>query len=117
MSVTLSFGAALLGGMVAAAVLHELTHAAAVRLVGGKVEGLSLRRLYVDWRVDDATRWQVRAISLAPQCVGVSVALAALVVGIPSGRAGIVAAASWAVYTLLGGRADFSLARAQEVRQ
>lgn len=104
-----AFAALLLGGMVAAAVLHEATHAAAVVAVGGKVRQVSLRTLDVYWALDDGEPlWKDRVIGLAPMVLGLAVAVGALAVGmVPEGRTGIILAASWAIYTLFGGVEDY----------
>lgn len=105
----LVFALALLGGMVAAAVLHELTHAAAVLAVGGHIRRISLRSLDVYWALEEHEPvWKDRVIGLAPLAIGVVLAVVVLAVGaIPEGRAGIVLACAWGVYTLFGGVDDY----------
>lgn len=105
----LVFALSLVGGMVAAAVLHELTHAATVLAVGGQVRRISLRRLDVYWALEDhEPLWKDRVIGLAPLAIGGVVGSCALLLGVvPSGESGIVLAAAWGIYTLFGGLDDY----------
>lgn len=100
-----------------AGVLHEATHAAAARLVGGRVVdwGFDGWSLYVDWAAPHGIEsWTVRSVQLAPAIVGWAVA------GVWVARNGwpelspwgVIGVLGWAVYTIGGGLEDYSVARA-----
>lgn len=106
--------ATVVGGAVAGAVLHEATHAVAAKLAGATSVRLYLADLAVEYRMPAGEpTWKDRLVNLAPQLVGVGALLGALVVGYrPSGVSGVAVVLGWAVYTLLGGVEDYSLAAA-----
>lgn len=102
---------------VIAGALHEATHAAAARLLGGRVvdAGRDGWQLYVDWQPPAGySTTDVRLVQLAPALVGWAVGLVWLArYGWPSlSPAGIVGVLGWAVYTIGGGLEDYSTARA-----
>lgn len=103
----------MVGAAVGAAFAHELTHAAAARLLGGSVRRVDLLNLNVDWEMDASkSRVRDRLINLSPQIVGVGGALLAFWAGaIPAGGVESVPVyLAWFIYTLHGGAADLSLA-------
>lgn len=96
----LVFGVSLI---VAGAVAHELVHAAAVKLVGGKLHDLDLLWLHVDFEAPPGAR--TRAVLLAPGMVGL-VSGPFLALAWPSSwhyvaQIGLVI--GWAVFTFNGG--------------
>lgn len=109
---------AFIPAMVAGSIAHELTHAVAARLLGGKVVRISLLSLFVEYEMPaDASTWRHRVVGLAPLIVGTLVAVSALVGGlIPSGDAFVVGGVAWAVFTLWGSLEDLSLAASRQVQ-
>lgn len=105
----------ILGGLIAAGVLHELTHAAAARLLGARVHDIDLINMHVTWEIDArASLWRDRVINLAPQLVGLTVALLVLATGVDVlTRSFVPVVVAWAWYTLGGGMADYRLAVAR----
>lgn len=85
------------------AVLHELTHAAAGKLLGGRVRRVDLLRLFVDVEIEPG--WRRRAMLLAPGVVGILVAPLLLVVARLDASLVLVGALviAWVVYTFNGG--------------
>jgi len=86
-----------------AAVLHELTHAAAAKALGGRVERVDLLRLFVDFEIEAG--WRRRAVLLAPGVVGLLVTPLLLVVVRLDGSLMLVGSVviGWVVYTFNGG--------------
>lgn len=87
---------AAMGALVGAA-LHEMTHAIAAVLVGGRVErvgwhgGVFRGGPVVEWRSPDDDRWRPRVVGLAPAAVGI-VAATVLVLRWPGSEVGFAAA-------------------------
>lgn len=109
-----AMAAAVIGGL-----LHEATHAAAARLLGGRVldVGRDGWALYVDWEsTAGMTTLDVRLVQLAPALLGWSVAAAWIARhGWPTlSPTSIAALVGWAVYTVGGGLEDYSLGRATD---
>lgn len=109
--------AAVIGGL-----LHEATHAAAARLLGGRVidVGRDGWALYVDWEsTPGMTTLDVRLVQLAPALFGWSVAAVWLARnGWPNlSPATIVSILGWAIYTVGGGLEDYSFARSTAAYQ
>ena len=91
--------------------LHELTHAAAVVLLGGTLVEIDLFNLHVDFKFDKVD-WRYSAVWLAPAIVGLGLApgLAMLWSGRLTATTMIVAVC-WTLYTLNGGtQGELSLA-------
>jgi len=89
---------------VSAAWLHELTHAAAVRLLGGDVVDIDFVQLETAFVFEDGAAWKYRLALLAPALVGF--AIAPLLFFVWSGSVSIataVIAISWVIYSLNGG--------------
>lgn len=80
--------------------LHEVTHAIAVRLVGGSIREIDLFELHVDFRAPTARREQV--VLLAPGLVGLA-ALPVLLWLVSSLETALVVGFGWVLYTLAGG--------------
>lgn len=85
------------------AVLHELTHAAAGKLLGGRVRRVDLFRLFVDVEIEPG--WRRRAMLLAPGVVGLLSAPLLLVVARLDASLVLVGSLviGWVVYTFNGG--------------
>lgn len=103
---------AVMGGL-----LHEATHAAAARLLGGRVAGFTREgwAIYTHWTpADGMTTLDVRLVQLAPALLGWAVGVVwVLRHGWPDlSPTAAVAVLGWAVYTIGGGASDYSLARA-----
>jgi hypothetical protein len=81
--------------------LHELTHATAAVVLGGRYDRIDLRRLHVDFSVPTARRES--AVRWAPFAVG-QAALPAIVT--LEGWVLLTALMGWTVYTWLGGRRE-----------
>jgi len=81
--------------------LHELTHAVAAVVLGGRYERIDLRRLHVDFSVPTARRES--AVRWAPFLIG-QVALPAILA--LEGWVLLAALMGWTVYTWLGGRRE-----------
>ncbi len=87
-----------------AAWAHELTHAAAARLLGGEVVAISLVALFVDFKFEPRAPIRERLVLLAPAIVGLVTAPVALLLW--DGTLTLwafVAALAWTVYSLNGG--------------
>lgn len=96
----------LVGGVaiiVWAAVLHELTHAAAAKALGGRVQRVDLLRLFVDVEIEAG--WRRRAVFLAPGILGLLTSPLLLVVVSLDGSLVLVGSLviGWVVYTFNGG--------------
>jgi len=91
------------GIIASGAFVHELTHAAAAKLLGGRVLNVDLIRLHVDIQMPTATR--NRLMLLAPGIVGMG--LSPLLVWLWMSRAPLVfkgaVSIAWVLYTLNGG--------------
>lgn len=108
---TLWLATKLIGGIYLAGILHELTHAAVVRRLGGHVDDINLLDMHVDWRLPASTpSWKLRLVGVAPLAIGgvCCVALFA-VTGIPGAMNEFIVwiAALW--YTFGGGTEDYSI--------
>lgn len=113
----LAFAALFIVAGILASIAHELAHVLGVWAVGGRVEEVSFSQKYVVYAIDDDTGGLEWVINLAPQSIGLIVAVYWLGInGSPEGWAGIIGAWSWAVFTLWGSREDFTLATDQYVR-
>lgn len=89
---------------VAAAWLHELTHAAAARVLGGEVVDIDLIGLTVDFRFRPRAPVRERLVLLAPAIVGFALAPIALLSWSRSITPWtLVAILAWTVYSLNGG--------------
>jgi len=96
----------LVGGVaiiVWAAVLHELTHAAAAKALGGRVQRVDLLRLFVDVEIEAG--WRRRAVFLAPGILGLLTSPLLLVVVRLDASLMLVGSVviGWVVYTFNGG--------------
>lgn len=85
------------------AVLHELTHAAAAKALGGRVRRLDLLRLFVDVEIEAG--WRRRAVFLAPGILGLLASPLLLVVVRLDASLMLVGSVviGWVVYTFNGG--------------
>lgn len=100
----LLLGAVAIAAFVAAAWLHELTHAAAVKLLGGEVVDVDLVELHTDYRFDPPAPVRERLVLLAPGLVGLASApLLALLWRGPMTAWTAIGAVAWVIYTLNGG--------------
>jgi hypothetical protein len=85
------------------AVLHELTHAAAAKALGGRIRRLDLLRLFVDVEIEAG--WRRRAVFLAPGILGLLAS--PLLVVVAQLDASLMLFGSivigWVVYTFNGG--------------
>lgn len=108
---------------VVAALLHELTHAAAALAVGGDIERVGMTRWgpFLEWREpSDCDVATVRFVQLAPAIIGWTSLLAILAIhGWPTlSIASMLGLWTWGVFTLGGGIEDYSLAHSRhEVAQ
>lgn len=95
------------------AVAHELTHAAAARLLGGRVLDIDLARLHVDAKMPDERRRDL--MLLAPAIVGVAIspAIGAVLLSDASLLVKGTILFAWLVYTANGGtEGELTLRRA-----
>ena len=104
---------------VIAALLHELTHAVAARVIGGDIERVGMTRLgpFVEWREPaDCDVAAVRFVQLAPAIIGWGSMAAVLAIrGWPSlSIPSALGLWMWAIYTLGGGIEDYSLSRSRQ---
>lgn len=100
----LALALAAIGAPVVGAWLHELTHAAAARLLGGEVHSVDLLSLFVDFEFDPRAPVREQLVLLAPAIVGIAIAPIALIFW--SGSVSpwtLVWVLAWVVYTLNGG--------------
>lgn len=103
---------ALVAGLIAAWIAHELTHLLAARLLGvpARLDGPTTVVYELD---DDRAAWRDRLIGIAPQLTASAVAIGYLALrGVPSGSWGIAGSAVWALYAW-GSWEDVSLAAAR----
>lgn len=93
-----------LGGVFA----HEVTHYLAARLFGrdAAIDWLGLDTMF---DAEGLPEWQHRCILLAPQAVGLSVLVGAVVAGVEPSIGLLPWLLAWTSYTLLGGAADWSV--------
>lgn len=110
-----AFGAVFVAGAVVASIAHELTHALATYVAGGRVRQMSLLNKWVEYELPERSGPNSeRFVLLAPQLAGVGIA-----VGLLSAfgtTLSIVTATLWfwwAVYAVWGSRQDYSLAAAR----
>lgn len=95
------------------AMLHELTHAGAARLLGASTR-LSLARLHVDFEFEPgAPTWKHRVVLLAPGIVGLLVGGLWFAFGPGLGDWWLAALLFWSFYTISFGVEDYSLAAAR----
>lgn len=103
----------MIGAALGAAIAHELTHAAAAKILGGHVRKVDLIGLTVDWEMPaHLSTWRDRLIGLAPQLVGGAIAAGTHFGGFAPGLSVETSPLylAWGVYALHGGAEDFSLA-------
>jgi hypothetical protein len=89
-----------------AAVAHELAHATATILLGARLDSVGIT--HVRYEVSGDAWLTERAISLAPQLLGVAVGVGWIVAaGVPTSLMALPGAAGWVVFVANGGRDDF----------
>lgn len=94
------------------AVAHELTHAAAARLLGGRVLDIDLARLHVDAEMPDARSRDLMLIAPAIVGAAISPAVVAVLLSDMSLLAKGAIGFSWLIYTANGGtEGELSLRR------
>lgn len=104
MTVSIGLALAALIGPLVAALAHEITHAAAARLLGGRVVSVDLRQQHVDFAFDTEAPVRRRVVLLAPALVGV--ASVPVLLSVWDGTVGpdtFVGALCWSIYALNGG--------------
>lgn len=93
------------------AVLHELAHAAVARARGCETD-INWLQMTTEFQHPsrDLNTWEVRAISLAPQSIGVAVVSVALLTGWWQYISLPIAGTLWVSFVLMGGVEDYSVA-------
>lgn len=92
-----------IGGILAAAIAHELTHAAVAVAVGARLKAVDLSALETRVRFD-ADDWRPDAVGLSPVVIGLVAGVAVVASGWrPTGLvSGLFAFCAWFVYTFGG---------------
>lgn len=106
--VTITTAIAAAGAWFGGAIAHELTHYTVAR-VFGQDASVDVLQLDVWFETEGLAGWKRRTIMLAPQAVGVTALVGALVAGVGPSIGLLPLLVGWVSFTLMGGPADLSI--------